>query len=96
LNGRDHRVTFHVSDSGEFPGGVAPHTYELLCADAWPGKFSHLEKPLTSLRACGIDVVDDLLPQPNWPEGTGENVAGLIARLDDLQGFTKVRLESSS
>jgi hypothetical protein len=41
-------------------------------------------------------LIDDLLPQPNWPEGHGENVAWLIAHLEDQQGFTRVKLSWAS
>jgi hypothetical protein len=32
-------------------------------------------------------VIDDMLPQPNWPEGHAEEVADLIATLEQLKGF---------
>ncbi len=66
--GSDGRVTFHVVDGAEFLR-QSPKPFDLIYADAWPGKFSHLDEALSLLRAGGIYVIDDLLPQPNWPEG---------------------------
>jgi predicted O-methyltransferase YrrM len=92
----DDRVTFHLSDGGEFLNGLGPETYDLIYADAWPGKFSHLDTALMSLRLGGIYLIDDLLPQPNWPEGHGDKVARLIEDLEDRQGFTVVKLAWAS
>jgi predicted O-methyltransferase YrrM len=67
--GADARVRFHVMDGGEFLASRMPGEFDLIYADAWPGKFSHLDAALALLRPGGIYVIDDLLPQPNWPEG---------------------------
>lgn len=92
----DRRVTFHLVDGGEFLAGLEPETYDLIYADAWPGKFSHLDSALMSLRTGGIYFVDDLLPQPDWPEGHGEKVERLIEDLEDRRGFTRVKIDWAS
>jgi predicted O-methyltransferase YrrM len=74
------------------PEWTRPDVYDLICADAWPGKVSHLDNALTSLRTGGIYFIDDLLPQPNCPEGHGENVTRLMVHLNGQQGFTRVKL----
>src|SRR5688572_11171462 len=66
--GTDPRVTFHVIDGGEFLERLPAPGFDLIYADAWPGKFSHLDAALAMLRPGGIYVIDDLLPHPNWPE----------------------------
>ncbi len=81
--GADARVTFVLEDGGAVLERTDPGTYDLIFADAWPGKFSHLDEALAALRPGGIYVVDDLLPQPNWPDGHQANVD---AYLDDLRG----------
>jgi len=88
----DRRVTFHVADGGEFLSRSGSDGYDFIYADAWPGKFSHVDNALALLRFGGIYFIDDLLPQANWPEGHGEKVARLLANLEDREGFTKVRL----
>ena len=56
-------------------------TFALVFADAWAGKYHHLEEALHSLVVGGFYVVDDMLPQPNWPEDHPAKVAKLIQTL---------------
>jgi predicted O-methyltransferase YrrM len=93
---RDSRVTFHVMDGAEFLVQAAPGHFDLIYADAWPGKFSHLDQALSLLRAGGIYCIDDLLPQPNWPDGHAPKVAALIEALESRAGFTTARLAWAS
>src|SRR5262245_37793236 len=37
--GSDRRVTFHVRDGAEFLEEFASRRFDLIYADAWPGKF---------------------------------------------------------
>jgi predicted O-methyltransferase YrrM len=80
--GRDHRVTFYTEDAGPWLERSSNHSYDLIFADAWPGKYSHLEAALRLLKAGGLYVIDDMLPQPNWPEGHGALVDRLIEMLE--------------
>src|SRR6187399_2254187 len=41
--GSDSRVTFHVADGAEFLRSAPLAQFDLVYADAWPGKFSHLD-----------------------------------------------------
>ena len=94
--GGDPRVTFHHGDGGAFLAASAPGTFDLVFADAWPGKFSDLDLALRLLRTGGVYVIDDLLPQPNWPEGHAPRVPVLVDRLERLAGFTTTKLEWAS
>ena len=94
--GRDPRVTFHVSDGAEFLTRMAPRRFDFMYADTWPGKFTHLDLALSLLRPGGIYFVDDLLPQPSWPEEHGPKVPGLIDRLDSQPEFVATRLAWAS
>jgi predicted O-methyltransferase YrrM len=93
--GADLRVTFHLCDGAAFLAG-APGPYDLIYADAWPGKFSHLDEALARLRPGGIYVIDDLLPQPNWPEGHAPKVPALIDDLERRGEYASVRLAWAS
>ena len=44
-------------------------------------KYHHLEDALQPLAVGGIYVVDDMSPQPNWPEDHPAKVANLIETL---------------
>ena len=94
--GGDARVTFHVRDGGEFLESCEPAQFDLIYADAWPGKFSHLDAALALLRPGGIYVIDDLLPQPNWPEGHAAKVPALVEDIERRTGFTTVRMAWAS
>ena len=91
----DRRVTFTVMDGAEYLGEASGH-YDLVFADAWPGKFTHLDEVLALVRPGGLYVVDDLLPQPNWPAGHPDKIASLVADLERRDAFTQVALEWAS
>jgi predicted O-methyltransferase YrrM len=91
----DSRVTFHVMDGAAFLAG-RPAPFDLIYADAWPGKFSHLDDALALLRPGGMYVIDDLLPQPNWPDGHAPKVPLLIDDIERRPKFATVRLAWAS
>jgi predicted O-methyltransferase YrrM len=90
--GADNRVTFHIADGAEFVQRAPRESFDLIYADAWPGKFSHLDEALALLRPGGIYVIDDLLSQPNWPEGHAPKVPILIDNIERRPGFVTTRL----
>src|SRR5262245_39837941 len=92
----DGRVTFHIADAAEYIQRAAPGQLDLIYADAWPGKFSHLDQALALLRLGGIYLIDDLLPQPNWPEGHAPKVPLLIEDLERRSEFSSVKLAWAS
>jgi predicted O-methyltransferase YrrM len=89
--GHDPRVTFHLGDGGAFLES-ATQQFDLIYADAWPGKFTHLDRALALLAVGGIYFIDDLLPQPNWPEGHAPRVPALIGDLENRPGFVVTKL----
>ena len=91
----DARVTFHVMDGADFLKR-ASNQFDLIYADAWPGKFSQLDEALSLLRPGGIYVIDDLLPQPNWPDGHAPKVPLLIEDIERRDEFVTVRLAWAS
>jgi predicted O-methyltransferase YrrM len=91
----DGRVTFHVTDGAEFIKS-APDRFDLIYADAWAGKYNHLDEALSLLRVGGIYFIDDLLPQPNWPDDHPPKVASLLDTLERRRDFTTVKLAWAS
>lgn len=77
----DPRVTFIVGDGLDFVRSQPSAIFDLIFADAWPGKYDGLDETLALLRPGGLYVIDDMLPQPNWPEGHQSRVGDLTARL---------------
>ena len=92
----DSRVSFHLADGADFLGTLPPGQFDFIYADTWPGKFTHLDKALSLLRIGGIYVIDDLLPQTNWPEGHAPKVPLLISELERRREFSTVKLSWAS
>lgn len=92
----DGRVTFHIADGAEFIERAPRGQFDLIYADAWPGKFTHLDEVLALLRPGGMYVIDDLLPQPNWPDGHAAKVPVLIDNLDRRNELASVKLAWAS
>jgi predicted O-methyltransferase YrrM len=93
---KDARVTFHVVDGADFISRSPRDRYDLIYADAWPGKFTHLDETLSLLRAGGIYFIDDLLPQANWPDGHAAKIPALIDAIESRSGFVTVKLSWAS
>jgi predicted O-methyltransferase YrrM len=79
--GADRRLRLITDDGAAFLGRKEPASFDLVFADAMPGKYEALENALAVVRPGGFYVIDDLLPQPNWPEGHREKVQVLMERL---------------
>ncbi len=94
--GHDTRVTFHMADGAAFLEHAAPRQFDFIYADAWPGKFTHLDRALSLLRVGGIYFIDDLLPQASWPDGHGPKVPALITDLERRPGFVMTKLAWAS
>src|SRR5262249_60321646 len=61
--GSDPRVTFPLDDGAAFLERQTAGSYDFVFADAWPGKFSHLEQALAIVRVGGLYFIDDVFPQ---------------------------------
>jgi predicted O-methyltransferase YrrM len=95
--GSDPRVAFHLSDGGEFLSALpAAPRFDVIYADTWTGKFTHLNVALSLLRPGGIYLIDDLLPQTNWPDGHAAKVAAFIEELEGRGELTVVKLAWAS
>ena len=81
------RVQLEVADAGAFLKACQPNSYDFIFADAWPGKFSHLDVALEALAPNGLYLIDDLLPQDNWPKNHQPRVEALLAALEAMDGF---------
>lgn len=96
--GGDPRLTIVDADGGEVLAdlGRAGERFDLIFADTWPGKFTHLEQALGLLAGGGFYVVDDLLPQPTWPDGHASAVEELCGELRGRAELVVAELEWST
>jgi predicted O-methyltransferase YrrM len=79
--GADSRLTLVTSGGLEFLRGQPAGIFDFVFADAMPGKYEGLDDALAVVKAGGFYVIDDMLPQRNWPEGHADKVPVLIGEL---------------
>jgi predicted O-methyltransferase YrrM len=94
--GDDARLELICTDAGHWLDEHKDQQFDLIFADAWPGKYANLDAALNSLLAGGIYIIDDMLPQPNWPAGHGDNVIKLVADLESRNELQIVKMAWST
>jgi predicted O-methyltransferase YrrM len=94
--GGDARVTFRHEDAATLIGTLPTNSFDLIFADTWAGKYTHLTEALELLKPGGIYVIDDMLPQSTWPEGHPPKVERLIAELESRCDLTMTKLDWAS
>jgi predicted O-methyltransferase YrrM len=86
-NINDSRIEFIFADGYEWLLNYKGAKFDLIFADTFPGKYDLFEETITLLNIAGIYVIDDMLPQANWPAGHAERVEDFVEKLekrDDL------------
>jgi predicted O-methyltransferase YrrM len=94
--GGDPRLEIVTADAALFLRQQAAATFDLIFADSMPGKYENLDDALVLLRPGGLYLIDDMLPQANWPEDHARKVPRLIADLAARAEFRTVSLAWSS
>ena len=85
--GNDSRLNLISTDGGKWVEDNKQQKFDYIFADTWHGKYLLLDEVLTMLNKGGLYIIDDMLPQPNWPDGHQEKAINLIDYLearDDL------------
>jgi predicted O-methyltransferase YrrM len=80
--GIDNRLRLICTDGADWIKRNGGKKFSFIFADAWPGKYLLLDEVLNMLEKGGIYIIDDMLPQQNWPDGHAEKATALIAGLD--------------
>ena len=94
--GHDARLKVVCADGYEFLRQEESQRYDLIFADTWSGKYRLLHEALALVKPGGLYVIDDMLPQPNWPEGHAEKVDALLHTLHALPGWHVAQLDWAS
>jgi predicted O-methyltransferase YrrM len=92
----DGRLTFVLADGYDWIRSYTGALFDLVFADAMPGKYDLFEETLAMVGQGGFYVIDDMLPQPNWPEGHADRVQAFIAMLESRTDITLTKMAWST
>ena len=79
--GQDERLNLVHSDGEEWIKANLGQKFDYIFADTWHWKYLLLDEVLEMMNKGGSYIVDDMLPQPNWPEGHQEKATNFIKYL---------------
>lgn len=94
--GSDARLRLMACDAAGFLWRQPKKSFDLVFADAIPGKYEALDEALAIVKVGGYYVIDDMLPQPNWPEGHQEKATALLEQLAKDERFFMLQLPWAS
>ena len=80
--GNDKRLTLVEADGEDWVKNNEGQKFDYIFADTWHGKYLLLDEVLEMLNKGGLYIVDDMLPQPNWPEGHQEKAINFVKYLE--------------
>lgn len=63
--GKDERVNIVCADGSEWIKNYVGEKFDLVFADAWPGKYSEIDLVLDLLNVGGFYIIDDMQVQEN-------------------------------
>jgi predicted O-methyltransferase YrrM len=90
--GGDPRLTLKSRDGFEFLKEVQGEQFDYIFADTWAGKYEQLELALNMVKVGGFYIIDDMLPQENWPTGHAQKVKDLLRNLESLANFNLAKM----
>jgi predicted O-methyltransferase YrrM len=88
---RDKRLNLVCMDGGDWVEANRFERYDYIFADTWHGKYLMLDEVLAMLNKGGFYIVDDMLPQPNWPDGHAEKASKLAEVLEAREDLRVTR-----
>ncbi|WP_299536894.1 O-methyltransferase [Ulvibacterium sp.] len=94
--GDDPRIQILCQDGSHWIKTYKGGGFDLIFADAWPGKYSEIDEILKLVKVGGFYIVDDMTAQPNWPEGHQGNVDGLVSYLEEREDFCITKMNWST
>lgn len=92
----DTRVNILCQDGADFICSHSEEKFDIIFADAWPGKYELLEETLSLVNEGGCYVVDDMKEQPDWPVGHSNKADHLMEQLLNRDDFNMTSLDWSS
>ena len=80
--GNDKRLELVCIDGADWFEQNKHLQFDYIFADTWHGKYLLLDEAIAMLNPGGLYIIDDMLPQPNWPEGHHEKAIKLVEVLE--------------
>lgn len=80
--GNDTRLSLKCVDGAAWVNENMGQKFDYIFADTWHGKYLVLDEVLDMLNIGGLYIIDDMLPQENWPEGHAEKAMDLEKYLE--------------
>ena len=93
---KDERIDFILQDGYEWLKTYKGEKFDLIFADAMPGKYDLFDETIALLKTGGLYVIDDMLPQPNWYDGHAQRVDEFISLLENRKDLTLTKLNWST
>ena len=88
----DPRIKFALADGYEWIKNYKGEKFDLVFADAIPGKYDLFEETLALIKVGGFYIIDDMVPQPNWPVGHSVRAKKLITMLEERDDITLTKM----
>ena len=95
-NLKDERIAFVCADGYAWISKYKGPLFDVIFADAMPGKYDLFEETWALLKTGGFYIIDDMLPQPNWPEGHAVKADEFIMTLENRKDITLTKLNWST
>ena len=92
----DPRIKFVLADGYEWIKNYKGEKFDLVFADAIPGKYDLFEETMALVKVGGFYIIDDMKPQPNWPTGHAARVKKLITMLEGREDLTLTKMNWST
>jgi len=92
----DDRIAFVLADGYQWLQNYKGEKFDLIFADAMPGKYDLFEETISLLKVSGFYIIDDMLLQSNWPLGHSEKVDDFIIMLEKRKDITLTKLNWST
>jgi len=93
---KNSQIEIICEDGTQWIKNYIGEKFDLIFADAWPGKYSEIDEILNFLKVGGFYVIDDMTTQPNWPEGHEEKAAILIDYLENREDLVLTKMNWST
>ncbi|MCP9748767.1 O-methyltransferase [Lacihabitans sp. CS3-21] len=90
--GNDTRLSLECVDGEVWVNQNLGQKFDYIFADTWHGKYLMLDEVLEMLNIGGLYIIDDMLPQENWPEGHAEKALKLEKYLEKRSDLKLTKL----